>query len=421
MNKKIILSLSIIGIAAAIAIGGTVAYFSDTETSTGNILVAGSLDLKVDHTKQTYNDIDCKTCSVDIKSDITNLVTGTVDGNDSVPFPHNAVPVTATWVTDAYWTNAIPGATWIWATDPVMQQDSDNTVTYTFEKDFIWYGPVTGASMSLGVAADNNYTIYLNDNLVAADNSGGNSASVDNIPSANIAPHIFQGSNILRIDVTNLAQSQLPPINNPGGLLYALTINGNCEDNYFKQNCRLWGEKDLVAGDTFFNFVDVKPGDSGTNVISLHVYNNDAWVCMSTENVLNNENGLTEPELSMTPPDDDTTGELGENINIFMWRDADFDGVYDAGESLIGSYALKVDSIIPLYDSVTLGGSPLVGDTDTYVGLAWCAGTQTVVGNTIFCDGSVMDNYSQSDKVTADLILRSEQSRNQDGFTCQAE
>jgi len=50
MNKKIILSLSVIGIVAAIAIGGTVAFFSDTETSAGNILVAGSLDLKVDHT-----------------------------------------------------------------------------------------------------------------------------------------------------------------------------------------------------------------------------------------------------------------------------------------------------------------------------------------------------------------------------------
>ncbi|MCD6178144.1 hypothetical protein J7K03_02760 [bacterium] len=47
MNKKILISLSIIGIVAAIAVGGTVAYFSDTETSTGNTFSAGSLDLKV--------------------------------------------------------------------------------------------------------------------------------------------------------------------------------------------------------------------------------------------------------------------------------------------------------------------------------------------------------------------------------------
>lgn len=45
--KKILVSLSIIGIVAAIAIGGTVAYFYDTETSTGNTFTAGTLDLKI--------------------------------------------------------------------------------------------------------------------------------------------------------------------------------------------------------------------------------------------------------------------------------------------------------------------------------------------------------------------------------------
>ncbi len=44
--KKIILSLAIVGIVGAVAIGGTIAYFSDTETSTGNTFTAGTLDLK---------------------------------------------------------------------------------------------------------------------------------------------------------------------------------------------------------------------------------------------------------------------------------------------------------------------------------------------------------------------------------------
>jgi len=52
--KKIILSLTIISIVAAIAIGGTIAYFSDTETSTGNTFTAGAIDLKVDNTSY-YN------------------------------------------------------------------------------------------------------------------------------------------------------------------------------------------------------------------------------------------------------------------------------------------------------------------------------------------------------------------------------
>lgn len=49
MNKKIILSLSVIGLVAAIAVGGTIAYFSDTETSTGNTFTAGAIDLTVDN------------------------------------------------------------------------------------------------------------------------------------------------------------------------------------------------------------------------------------------------------------------------------------------------------------------------------------------------------------------------------------
>lgn len=48
MNKKIILSLAVIGVVAAIAVGGTIAYFTDTETSSGNTFTAGSIDLKVD-------------------------------------------------------------------------------------------------------------------------------------------------------------------------------------------------------------------------------------------------------------------------------------------------------------------------------------------------------------------------------------
>jgi predicted ribosomally synthesized peptide with SipW-like signal peptide len=48
MNKRILISLSVIGVVAAIAVGGTIAYFSDTETSTGNTFTAGQLDLIVD-------------------------------------------------------------------------------------------------------------------------------------------------------------------------------------------------------------------------------------------------------------------------------------------------------------------------------------------------------------------------------------
>ncbi|RLC36509.1 hypothetical protein DRH29_04410 [candidate division Kazan bacterium] len=48
MSRKILTSLSVIGVVAALVIGATTAYFGDAETSTGNKMKAGSLDLKID-------------------------------------------------------------------------------------------------------------------------------------------------------------------------------------------------------------------------------------------------------------------------------------------------------------------------------------------------------------------------------------
>lgn len=47
--KKILTSLSIIGLVATMAISATVAYYGDTETSTDNTFTAGSIDLKIDY------------------------------------------------------------------------------------------------------------------------------------------------------------------------------------------------------------------------------------------------------------------------------------------------------------------------------------------------------------------------------------
>ncbi|MCK4781336.1 SipW-dependent-type signal peptide-containing protein [Candidatus Parcubacteria bacterium] len=47
MDKKIIISSAIIGLVAAAAVSGTVAYFNDTETSEDNAFTAGTLNLEV--------------------------------------------------------------------------------------------------------------------------------------------------------------------------------------------------------------------------------------------------------------------------------------------------------------------------------------------------------------------------------------
>jgi predicted ribosomally synthesized peptide with SipW-like signal peptide len=56
--KSIITSLGMIVFAAAIVVGGTGAFFSDVETSTGNVFTAGAIDLTVD-SEQHYNNAVC--------------------------------------------------------------------------------------------------------------------------------------------------------------------------------------------------------------------------------------------------------------------------------------------------------------------------------------------------------------------------
>lgn len=56
LNKKILLSLGMIAFVAVAAIGATGAFFSDTETSTGNTFTAGAIDLKVSN-QSYYNGV----------------------------------------------------------------------------------------------------------------------------------------------------------------------------------------------------------------------------------------------------------------------------------------------------------------------------------------------------------------------------
>ena len=57
--KKIITSVGMIVFVGALVVGGTGAFFSDTETSTANVFTAGAIDLKVD-SESHYNGNICK-------------------------------------------------------------------------------------------------------------------------------------------------------------------------------------------------------------------------------------------------------------------------------------------------------------------------------------------------------------------------
>src|SRR3989344_8457643 len=56
--KKILLSMAVIVVVAGAVAGGTVAFFNDTETSSGNVFTAGSVDMTVDSFGAIYNGND---------------------------------------------------------------------------------------------------------------------------------------------------------------------------------------------------------------------------------------------------------------------------------------------------------------------------------------------------------------------------
>jgi predicted ribosomally synthesized peptide with SipW-like signal peptide len=425
MNKRLIISLSVIGVVAAVAIGGTIAYFNDTETSTGNIFTAGSLDLKVDHVWQTYNDVTCNTCDLTLISDESNMVVK----KNGTPFltPYPAVFVGSneppgfyppTWFHSA-WTAqndaqlVAAGAQWIWEDDPTKAEDTTQDTTYTFEKTFEWYGPILASDLWFAVGSDNSIKIWLNDIPIAENpmEFGYQEAHMLHIDAALVNSHIVQGTNVLTFEVKNWAPSgyQGTPYTNPGGLIYKFYISGDCKNNYFKENCTLFGEKNLIPGqDYFFNFEDVKPGDYGTNIISLHVYDNDAHACLIVHDVDDQENVIVDPETEagdITEPE----GELSGFITMFAWEDVIENNSYDSGETVL----LSANS--PFTDRIL---ASLIACETKNVGLAWCAGTQSVTGSTISCDGSTMGDIAQTDIMTASLTAYVEQQRNNSGFDC---
>jgi predicted ribosomally synthesized peptide with SipW-like signal peptide len=420
--RKITKSVLLVIAVAAVAAYATYSFFSDTETSTGNTFTAGAIDLKVDHLRETYNGVDCNTCNLTLISDTSNTVIKK-NGAPVTSYPAVFVGSQPPFFIHSAWTAqndpdlVAAGAKWIWESDPTRDEDTRTDVTYTFEKKFEWYGPVLSSDLWFGVGSDNSIKVWLNGNLIAENTMefGYQQGNMLHIPAAVVNSLIAQGNNVLTFEVKNWALLNPPgtPYNNPAGLIYKFFISGNCQDNYFKQHCTLFGEKDLTNGDHFWNFDDVKPGDHGTNVISLHVNSNDAYVCMRADNVQNLENDRIDPEIAAGDTTD-VQGELSQYLNLFVWEDLDGDGVYDrSGETAL--YSGNFDGLNGAINRLAVAGS----GSDNY-GVAWCVGNQTVNHSTgeISCDGTGDQNKAQTDKTIANLVFYAVQQRNNSGFSC---
>lgn len=216
-----------------------------------------------------------------------------------------------------------------------------------------------------------------------------------------------------------------------------------------------WELVDLTV-EKFFDFLDLKPGDYGEDTISLHVDTNDSYLCAEVTLTSNDDNGINEPE----GVDGDTTGGVGEGelaneVNFIWWAD-DGDNVLETGEGVINSGPIgELDLNEPypftLADSdenIWTGvGGPAAGDETLYIGKAWCFGDITALplpqsstgaratttpaqdgnGNQTagepadggyLCNGSGLNNITQTDSLTADVTFSAIQSRNNPNYQC---
>ena len=400
--KRIFFSLGMIAFVGAIAIGSTGAFFTDSQTSAGNVFTAGSVSLLIDHSLSTYNG----------SSDLT-IVTDpswTFVGEDGTT-PASGSAVNLTFV-HPVWEN-FSGANWIWATDPVSDPAGPVDQEYTFTKTFNWSGPVASASVDYG--ADNYYDVYVNGNLIGSNHI----LTTDNFElphTTDVSASIVQGINTITFRGENQHIDGSVFTGNPAGIDLKLVIHGQ----------QTFGPTTLT-NQTFWDFSDVKPADTGRDVISIHDPANDAWTCMIVNNIKNNENTVVPPETAAGDPGGGPIGdgELGKYLHLFLWHDLNSDGNYNPPiETPITPTPIDLSGTPPqitlaLHDSTTSNG-PMLSGSENDVGSAWCAGTLTVDLGTgaMTCDGSSVLNDSQTDSTLADLTFYATQARNQPGFTC---
>ncbi len=204
-----------------------------------------------------------------------------------------------------------------------------------------------------------------------------------------------------------------------------------------------WTLRDLTI-EKFFDFDDIKPGDIGEDTISIHVDNNDSWLCAAVTLTSDNENNRNTPEIKDGDlTDDPNGGELADQVNFLWWAD-DGDNVLESNETTlpggpIGALGVGDVATVPLADSGTnIWGDqgPLPGGSERFIGKGWCFGAITLTpvaqdalgktgnngplarGTGFSCNGSQVDNTAQSDSLTADVTFTAVQSRNNSDYLC---
>ena len=216
-----------------------------------------------------------------------------------------------------------------------------------------------------------------------------------------------------------------------------------------------FGLSDLDNGLLFLNFTDLKPDDEGEDTISLHVNNNDAYLCMDMSLTTNDDISSNEPELDTSDPQEDVNntwdGELGGLMKMVWWVD-DGDNVLEEEETLLSDGVQTVKEFFGNEDeggtfSADLADSstnvwtgdpgPVTGGQTYYIAKAFCYGDMVLnplaqdglgtdgplapdrVGTGFTCDGKALGNESQTDGLTMDIAFSAVQARNNPrGYSC---
>lgn len=168
-----------------------------------------------------------------------------------------------------------------------------------------------------------------------------------------------------------------------------------------------WSAKDLTD-ELFFNLNDVKPGDNGKDTISLHIDNNDAWLCAEITNLKNNDNGCDSPENKVDMTCGADQGELLNNLYFTIWKDNGAgdnkcNNILDTDETPLLENETAAAGIWAIADSEN-GPAMVGGDTVCY-GVKW--NVPLTVGNEI-----------QTDSLLGDLKFTAVQARHMETFKC---
>jgi len=412
--KKILISFSIIGVVGAVVIGATVAYFNDTETSSGNIFTAGTLDLKVDHIFASYNGSPCN-CEETGNELVINggFETPDVPTGGWAVFP-DASQTSWTVESGAGLEIQDHAAGTPHGGNQLAELDSNNSsaisqmISTVAGKQYrltLWYSPrpnVPAGDNTIGVTVKvTSGGVTVIDDIIGASSAGGSDTSWQKITYNFVATDA--STKIMFSDMGNYNNSY-------GGYLDDISVKEFVCGYPTGGTCTLWDLKDLGAGDYYWHYgPDMKPGDYGTNIISLHAYDNDAYACIITHNIQDLENTLVEPELALS--DTALTGELSQFIKLFAWEDTNQNNSYDVEEAVL----LPVNSLLTAAMNPAIA---LTASSTKYIGLAWCFGTQSLNGNTISCSGTGNQDIAQTDIMNASITAYIEQQRNNEGFNC---